>query len=81
MPVIPATCSSRVGRPQKRAAIGAIAARASATRAWATSSDSSRSTTSAVAPACTAAGAKSCPSVLLPGTQKKSVPAPAFWLS
>ena len=57
VPVTPATRSSAVGSPQKRAATGAIAARASPTRTWGTGSSSSRSTTSAAAPASTAAGA------------------------
>jgi hypothetical protein len=81
VPVIPTTCSSAVGSPQKRAATGAIAARASATRACGTSSSSGRSTTSAAAPASTAAGAKSWPSASWPGKQKKSVPGPTRRLS
>ena len=81
VPVTPTTRSSRVGSPQKRAASGAIAARASATTTCGTASSSSRSTTSAAAPASTAPGAKSWPSVLPPGTQKNSVPGPTRRLS
>ncbi len=81
VPVIPASRSSAVGSPQNRAAIGAIAARASATLTWGTGSSSSRSTTRAAAPASTAAGANSWPSRVAPGTQKKSVPSCARVLS
>src|SRR4051794_4595225 len=51
-----------------------MAARASSTRSSGTPRPSGRSTTSAAAPRCTASGAKSWPSTLKPGTQKKSVP-------
>ena len=44
------------------------------TTACGTSSGSSRSTTSARAPAATAAATWSCPSVVRPGTQRNSVP-------
>ena len=81
VPVMPITPSSEVGSPLKAAAIGAIAARASSTRAWGTSSSSGRSTTRAEAPASTAAAAKSCPSVRSPGKQKNSVARPARRLS
>ena len=75
VPVMPATRSSAVGLPLKRAATGAIAARASATTTCGTrSSGSSRSTTSAAARRSTAPAAKSCPSAFSPTTQKKSVP-------
>ena len=57
---------------------GAIAARASATTTCGAATSSSRSTTSPAAPASTTFPANSCPSTLSPGTQKKSVPGPAF---
>ena len=81
VPVTPTTRSSAVGSPKNRAASGAIAARASATTIWGTSTSSSRSTTSATAPAATTWAANSCPSAFSPGTQKNSVPGPAFRLS
>ena len=74
VPVTPTTLSSAVGSPWKVAASGAIAARASATLTSGTPSSSGRSTTSAEAPASTAAGANSWPSLLRPVTQKKRVP-------
>ena len=81
VPVTPTTRSSAVGSPQKRAASGAIAARASATTTCGTATSSSRSTTSAAAPASTARAANSCPSTFSPGTQKNSVPGPTLRLS
>ena len=81
VPVIPATRSSAVGSPWKRAAIGAIAARASATTTCGTSRSSSRSTTSAAAPRSSAPAANSCPSARSPTTQKKSVPGSTVRLS
>jgi hypothetical protein len=75
VPVIPTTARRAVGSPWKRAAAGAIAARTERTRTSGTPRPRGRSTTSADAPAWTAAGAKSCPSARKPGTQKKSVPA------
>ncbi len=81
VPVIPATRSSWVGSPLKRAAIGAIAARESATTTSGTPRPSGRSTTRAAAPASTTWAAKSCPSLFSPSTQKNSVPGPASRLS
>src|SRR4051812_18711251 len=51
-----------------------MAARTSSTITSGTPSPSGRWQTSAAAPRSTASGAKSCPSDLKPGTQKKSVP-------
>ena len=81
VPVMPATRRRDVGSPWKRAAAGAIAARASSTRTSGTPRPSGRSTTSATAPRSTASGAKSCPSRSKPLTQKNSVPGPAWRLS
>src|SRR6185503_16153543 len=81
VPVMPATRSSAVGSPQKRTAIGAIAARESETRTWVACTSSNRSTTSATAPCSTARWPNSWPSVRCPGTQKKSVPGSTMRLS
>ncbi len=81
VPVTPTTSSSIVGSPWKAAASGAIAARASATSTSGTPSSSGRSTTSALAPAWTAPGANSWPSLFIPRTQKNSVPASTARLS
>ena len=78
VPVTPIMRSSALGSPKKRAAIGAIAARESGTTSCGTARSSSRSTTSATAPASTTAGAKSWPSAVLPRTQKNSVPGPTL---
>ena len=51
-----------------------MAARTSSTTTSGTPRPSGRCTTSAAAPRSTASGAKSCPSAVNPGTQKKSVP-------
>ena len=51
-----------------------MAARTDSTRTSGTPRSSGRSTTSAAAPRATASGAKSCPSVRKPGTQKNRVP-------
>ncbi len=74
VPVIPTVWSEAVGSPKKRAATGAIAARAEDTRTSGTPRPNVRSTTSATAPRSIAAGAKSWPSRVNPGTQKNSVP-------
>ena len=74
VPVIPTTCSCKLGSAKKRAAIGPMAARALGTISCGISSARRRSHTSAAAPAVTAAGAKSWPSLRKPGTQKKSAP-------
>ena len=81
VPVTPTSASSIVGSPWKAAASGAIAARASATSTSGTPRSSGRSTTSALAPASTAPGANSWPSLLIPRTQKNSVPASTARLS
>ena len=81
VPVTPIMRSSALGSPKNRAAIGAIAARESGTTSCGTATSSSRSTTSATAPASTTAGAKSWPSAVLPRTQKNSVPGPTSRLS
>src|SRR4051812_9029913 len=81
VPVMPTTSSSAVGSPWKRAAAGAIAARALSTRTSGTPRPSGRSTTSAAAPRSTAAGAKSWPSAVNPGTQKKRNPGSTLRLS
>ena len=74
VPVMPTTRSFFVGSPKKRAATAGIAARASGTITSGTPRPSGRSHTSAAAPRRTASGAKSCPSLVNPRTQKKSVP-------
>ena len=74
VPVMPATCSRDVGSPKKREATGPIVARTSSTTTSGTPRPSGRWHTSAAAPRSTASGAKSWPSTLKPGTQKKSVP-------
>ncbi len=74
VPVIPATRSVAVGSPLKRAAAGPMAARTSSTTTSGTPRPSDRSQTSATAPRSTASGAKSWPSAVNPGTQKKSAP-------
>ncbi len=74
VPVTPSTVSCSVGCPKKTSAIGPIAARTDGTTPCGTGRSSSRSTTSAQAPAATAAAAWSCPSVVCPGTQRNSVP-------
>ena len=81
VPVTPAMRSVAVGSPWKRAAAGAMAARTSATTTSGTPSPSSWSTTSAEAPRAIASGAKSWPSRVKPGTQKKSVPSSTLRLS
>ena len=65
VPVIPATRSSAVGSPWKRAASGAIAARASATTTCGTSSSQLALDDERRGPASTAPAANSCPSALL----------------
>jgi hypothetical protein len=75
---MPATASSALGLSQKRAASGAIAARASGTTTCGTRTSSVRSTTSATAPPATASAARSWPSARSPRTQKKSAPG-ATW--
>ena len=74
VPVMPTTASRAVGSPFSRAATGAIAARTSSTTTSGTPRPSGRCTTSATAPRSIACGAKSCPSRVNPGTQKKRLP-------
>ena len=76
VPVTPATVSSREGSPYKRAAMSAMARRTEAPRPASTASSSApladqRRRRRRRRPA----AAKSWPSALSPGTQKKSVPA------
>ena len=54
-----------------------MASRTDGTRTCVTGRSRRRSTTRAAAPRRTAFGANSCPSTLVPGTQKKSEPGPA----
>ena len=63
-----------VGSPQKRTAIGGIAARASATRTWATGKVQEPLDHQGAAPLPTASAAKSWPSERSPRTQKNRVP-------
>jgi len=74
VPVMPIIVITSLGRPKTTADIGPIAARTEPTRSWGASRSSHRSTTSAAAPASSAARAKSWPSALAPGTQKNSEP-------
>ena len=84
LPLVPVTPISRSlvdGRPYTAAAAGAISARTDATRTWGAATSTKRSTNRAAAPADTAAGAWSWPSVVLPGTQQKRAPAVTWRLS
>jgi hypothetical protein len=74
VPVMPIVVRRAVGSPARAAAAGAIAARTSSTTTSGTPSPSGRWTTSATAPRSIASAAKSWPSRVKPGTQKKSVP-------
>ncbi len=74
VPVTPTTSSVALGSPLNRAAAGAIAARTSGTWISGMPRFRGRSTTSATAPRAAASGAKSCPSRVIPTTQKNSVP-------
>ena len=62
------------GRPKNSAAAGPIASRTLGTTSCGTSRSSRRSTTSATAPRSTACAARSWPSTVRPGMQKKSAP-------
>ena len=81
VPVTPTTRSSAVGSPQKRAAERRHRRPRVGHDDLGDVDSSSRSTTSATAPASTARAANSCPSTFSPGTQKNSVPGPTLRLS
>ena len=76
VPVTPIMVSRSAGRPKNSAATGPMACRTEGTTTLVTGRPrSSRlSAITEVAPASTAAAAKSCPSTRVPGTQKKSHP-------
>jgi hypothetical protein len=77
VPVTPTVTIASAGRPKASAETGPMASRTEGTRTCETGGSRSsihRSTSTATAPRATASAAKSCPSVLVPGTQKKSDP-------
>jgi hypothetical protein len=77
VPVTPTVRNRPAGSPKNAAETGPIASRTAPTHICVASRGSQRSTRSAVAPRATASPARSCPSTLLPGTQKKSEPGAA----